>query len=96
MTPANKMTEAAMEILRLQAALSFIAQNGCESFTGESDCWKAGRTPDCSYGADRCCAACIALRVLGEPMSLEAARIVLSGWGPQATTNNRPTQEAPR
>jgi hypothetical protein len=33
----------------------------CESFTsGIGSCFRAGRTPDAKYGADKCCASCIA------------------------------------
>lgn len=39
--------------------LQAIADGGCESFTGNSTCLSANRTPLAQYGADACCPPCL-------------------------------------
>lgn len=49
----------------MKRALTLIAGDGCEAFTGPPFCPETHRTPDCPFLADRWCDACIARIGLG-------------------------------
>lgn len=53
--------DQALRVPVLVKALKWIRRDGCENFTsGLGSCFRNGRTPDAQYGADRCCAPCVA------------------------------------
>jgi hypothetical protein len=66
-------------LAKMEKALRTLRQDGCENYTsGIGSCFRNHRTPDAEFGADRCCASCVADAALasasGTPQENEEAK----------------------